>query len=251
MKSLTALLLLAALFFLNSCEKKKKECSDDVKNTYITSNGPVIEGWSLELSTENVSDQAVYQWKGPNGWWKTTKYDFNNPTPWKLIRDSLTMNDAGNYYVEVIDQGCIVQRGVTSVQVIDAPLPPCTVANNSSTTNLGGVGGTTYSIVSHTGGIYYNVYATNASGSQTINFVFKDGEPKPGMYLVDQGYHPSEKNHASVYIQSGFYDFFLESYYTVYVNKVNGKLQFSFCNGKFTNPISSNPIIISAKVTLP
>lgn len=102
------------------------------------------------------------------------------------------MNDAGNYSVEVLDQGCTVQRAVVNVQVTEAPQPPCTVTNNSSTTNMGGVGGTTYSVVSHTSGLNYMVYATN--GSQTINFVFENGEePKPGMYLIDQGYYPSEK----------------------------------------------------------
>lgn len=249
MRFLSTYLFVSALFLMNSCEKTQKGCAQ-IETTYITSNGPVIEGWSLELSAGQFSDQAVYHWTGPNGWSKTTKYEFNDPDPWRLTRDSMTMNDAGNYSVEVLDQGCTVQRAVVNVQVTEAPQPPCTVTNNSSTTNMGGVGGTTYSVVSHTSGLNYMVYATN--GSQTINFVFENGEePKPGMYLIDQGYYPSEKDHAAVYIQSGFYDFFLESYYTLYVNKVNGKLQFSFCNGKFTNPISNNPIIISAKVTLP
>lgn len=249
MRFFTTLVLISTLFFLNSCKKKTEECSETPEPVSMSSNGPVVEGWPLVLTTANYEDGYTYRWKGPNGWSAETTLSPDCYEPYKVTIDSASINASGNYLVELLHEGCVVNRGSVNVQVIAPPTPPCSITNNSSTTTLGGVGGISYPIVSHTGGINYSVYATN--GNQTINFVFKNGEPKPGMYLVESGYFPSENDRVSVYIQAGFYDFFMESYYTVYVNKVNGKLQFSFCNGHFSNPVGSTPVIISAKVTLP
>lgn len=251
MKISTSILILILALFFNSCKKQnKEECSGNPDPISLSSNSPVIAGWPLVLTASNYENGYSYRWKGPNGWSAETSFGNNNYEPYKITKDSVSVTDSGTYHVELIQDGCVIGSGSVNVQVIEPPLPPCSISNNSSTTTLGGVGGVTYSVVSHSGGINYSVYATN--GSQTINFTFNDGEePKPGMYLVEGGYYPSEKDHVSVYIQAGFYDFFMESYYTVYVNKVNGKLQFSFCNGHFSNPVGSTPVIISAKVTLP
>ena len=243
-------ILLSTLFCSSSCKKEKKEhCSEDSTFVGLSYEGPVVKGWPLVLKTAYYNTGYSYRWKGPNGWSMETTASMDNYEPNKITIDPADINHSGKYYVEIIEDGCVIERGSVNVEVIEPPLPPCTIANNSSTTTLGGVGGTSYSMVSHTEGIYYSVYASGPI-NQTINFVFK-GEPKPGMYLAHQGYLPDESNEVAVYIQYGFYDFFLEIYYTVYVNEVNGKLQFSFCNGHFTNPVGDDPIIISAKVTLP
>lgn len=250
MRFFTTFILIFALFSSNSCQKTKKEsCSTPPEPVGLSSNGPVIKGWPLVLNTVHYGTGYIYKWRGPNGWAMETTDSWENYEPNKVTIDSTSINNSGRYFVEIIHEGCVIEGGSVDVQIIEPPLPPCSVSNNSSTSTLGGVGGTTYTSVSHSGGIYYSVYASGGI-NQTINFIFK-GTPKPGMYLVDQGYYPSESDHAAVYIQSGFYDFFMESYHTVYVNEVNGKLQFSFCNCHFNNPVGSTEIIISAKVTLP
>lgn len=249
MRILFTVLFAGVFIFLNSCKKYTEECKPNTEPIELTSNGPVIAGWPLVLTANEDNENYVYRWKGPNGWSTETQYSFEYPQQWRVTKDSATFNDAGNYLVELISEGCVVKRGTVHVEVIAPPPPPCSVANNSSTTTLGGVGGTTYTTVSHTGGSDYTVYATN--GSQTINFRFKNGQPKPGIYRSFQGFFPSEDNQVAVYIQAGFYDFHLKADYAVHVNEVNGKLQFAFCSGDFTNPVGSNTITISAKVTLP
>ncbi|WP_341901046.1 hypothetical protein [Fluviicola taffensis] len=250
MRFFTTCILISALFCSIGCKKTQKDdCSEAPSPVGLSSNGPVIKGWPLVLTTANYGNGYTYRWKGPNGWSMETTDSWDNYEPNKVTIDSASINDSGKYLVEIVHEGCIVERGSVDVEVTEPPLPPCPTANNSSTSTIGGIGGTTYSNISHSDGIYYSVYASGAI-NQTINFVFK-GKPKPGMYLAYQGYHPSEVNQATVYIQAGFDDFFMESYYTIYVNEVNGKLQFAFCNANFTNPVSSSPLIISAKVTLP
>ncbi len=241
-------LILASVFLTTLSCKKNQECSDPELIT-LTASTPVYEGWPLYLTTQSGSEYS-YTWNGPNGWHKESSYSNMNGTE---VIDSMTSEKAGRYVVELKDGKCIVKRGIVDVAISPVPTPPCSIANNSSTTNLGGVGGVTYTYINcGSSGSTYTVQAS--AGTQAITFNFDgDHPPLPGVYKTEAGYYPSwdSKNKVAVYIGTGFQDFIIKQDYDVYVNKVNGKTVISFCNAGFSNPVGSTNIVISAKVTLP
>jgi len=248
MRIFTALILASAFMAVASC-KKKQDCSEP-EPIQLTANTPVYEGWPLYLTTES-SESYTYTWSGPNGWHK--EYDYYSNMSGGEIIDSMTAAKAGRYVVDLKSDGCIVKRGIVDVTISPVPAPPCNVANNSSTTNLGGVGGMTYTYVSSgASGSTYGVQAS--SGSQAITFNFNgDHVPLPGVYKSESGYYPSSgnMNKVGVYIGTGFQDFIIKPDFDIYVNKVNGHTVISFCSAGFNNPVSSTNIVISAKITIP
>ncbi|MEJ7587850.1 MAG: hypothetical protein WKI04_09855 [Ferruginibacter sp.] len=74
-------------------------------------------------------------------------------------------------------------EGTAEVKIIPAPLPPCNIANNSSTSNVIDVGGFSYTSV-----IYFlgggGIFSVQSSiGGETITFNFNGNNiPKPGIY---------------------------------------------------------------------
>lgn len=249
MKILPAFMLLSSFFLIVSC--KKKDCSDDSSEIIqLTANTPVYEGWPLYLTTES-NESCTYEWTGPNGWHKN--YDYYSNMNGSEIIESMTQDKAGKYAVYLRSEGCVVKRAMVDVVISPVPAPPCNTANNTSTTNLGGVGGVTYTYVSSSSsGSTYNIQASNASQAITFNFN-GDHVPLPGVYKTESGYYPSSDamNKVGVYIGTGFYDFVIKPDFDVYVNKVNGKTVISFCSAGFNNPVGSTNVVISAKVTLP
>ncbi|WP_430402542.1 hypothetical protein [Fluviicola sp.] len=242
--------LAIAFIFLNSCEKQEKTCANPPSSLSISTNGPVTEGWPLifTLSGYESGYGYTYRLKGPNGFFQEKQLNTTSYEAGKITLDSVSVNDSGDYLIELLYEGCLIKKGTTNVQVTAVPSPPCSTPNNSSTTTVNGLVGGNFYLISADDGFNYDVSASSNNG--TIHFIFKDDEPKPGMYMVEAGNSPSAVSGVSVYIQLGTYYYFLESNTPVYVNKVNGKLQFAFCDGHFEiNP--SNTAIISARLTLP
>jgi|GEM_PF-3004619 len=243
--------LAIAFIFLNSCEKQEKdECNNTPTPLSISTNGPITEGWPLTFTLSGYESGYAYTYRllGPNGFLQKKQLNTNSYEAGKITLDSVSVNDSGDYQIELLYEGCLIKKGSTNVQVTATPSPPCSIPNNSSTTTVNGLGGGNYYLISADDGFNYEVSASSDNG--TIHFIFKDDEPKPGMYMADPGDSPSAINQVSVYIQLGTYYYFLESNTSVYVNKVNGKLQFAFCDGHFVIN-TNNTAIISAKLTLP
>lgn len=224
-----------------SC-KKQSNCS--TSNTTITTNSPVVEGWPLYMSSfESV--EYLYEWTGPNGF--HISYEVFSTTANRQGKESVTAADAGTYTVKMRNRnGCVEYEGSVDVAVITAPEAPCEVPVNSTISSLAGVGGSHYTDDTLDISEYlYDLSVFNATEAMVIRFT---KEPKPGVYLTSGMYSPISGDKASVYIISGFYDFVMEADHKVYVTKTNGKLNFSFCNAKFSNPLSSSPLIISARI---
>jgi hypothetical protein len=214
----------------------------------ITTNSPVIVGWPLTLST--ADDMSfLYKWSGPNGF--NVDYNYHSSTAYLQGKLVTTMADAGVYRIERrYSDGCVFDTGSVVVQIINPPLPPCTVTNNSSTSNVIGVGGVPYGNLYFTGGGgIYTVQGTG--GGQSITFHFNGNTPpKPGVYKTS-GYFAMDEATVGVYITASPYDFINNSGQDVYVNLVGGKTQVQFCNATFSNPLGSTVIKISAKLTEP
>ncbi len=236
---------------LFSCKKNgtmdNNNCPDIGKVEIIT-NSPVIEGWPLTLSTQDDMS-FLYKWTGPNNWGIDYVIHSNQAQlQGKLIT---TMADAGVYRIQRrYGDGCVYDTGSAIVQIISPPLPPCSVANNRSTSNVIGVGGVSYSnIYFHGGGGIFTIQSS--AGGQTITYNFNgDMPPKPGIYKTS-GYFAKDEATVGIYITASPYDFINNSGQDVYVNKVNGKTHVTFCNCVFTNPLGSTVIKISSKITEP
>lgn len=249
MKTFATMMLLSGVLFLSSCKKENVGNCGPASNMEIATNSPVIEGWPLSLSTTATSG-SLFRWIGPNAFdinYVTYSSDAN--LQGKLVT---TLADAGTYKVQLRSaDGCIEYEGSTVVEIIKPPLPACNVANNSSISNVIGVGGVSYNsiIYFHGGGGIFTVQ-TSAAG-ETITFNFNgDNTPKPGVYKTS-GYFAMDENTVGCYITNFPYDFINTSGQDVFVNKINGKTQVSFCNAIFTNPLGSAPIKISAKIVEP
>lgn len=240
-------LLLSSILF--SC--KKASTTDDCPaagNVEIVTNSPVIEGWPLTLTT--ADDMSfLYKWEGPNGF--SIDYNFHSSEAYRQGKLVTTMADAGVYKVQRrYGDGCVFDEGTATVQIITAPNPPCTVAMNTSTSNVVGVGGSSYSnIYYYGGGGIFTLQATG--GGESITFHFNgDTPPKPGVYKTS-GYFATDEATVGMYITASPYDFINTSGQDVYVTKVNGKTSVTFCNCIFTNPLGSTVIKISANLTEP
>lgn len=80
----------------------------------VTTNSPVCEGATLNLSTANVAG-ATYSWSGPNGFGASTQNASIN---------SVTQQAAGNYEVVLELNGCQSAPATVSVTVDAAPAKP-------------------------------------------------------------------------------------------------------------------------------
>ncbi len=245
MKISIFLFILGSSILLASCKKELGNNSNCITSSVeITTNSPVIEGWPLTLSTYN-EEGLLYKWIAPNG----SEISYSSGSPSNREKLTTTLADSGLYKVELrAGDGCLLFAGSTKVEIIPVPLPPCNIANNSSTSNIIGIGGDSYNNVSFigSGGIYT---VQSKAGGGTITFHFNGNEvPKPGIYKTS-GYFAMDEKTVGMFISNGGYDF--KNTGNVYVNKVNGKTQFSFCDCIFTNPLSAVVLKISARFTEP
>jgi hypothetical protein len=251
MKNLT-LVITGILLFFSSCKKIESITNDDnqcpaKENIEIVTNSPVVAGWPLTISTMQ-SMAYMYKWTGPNGF--SADYNYFSSEAYRQGKLVTTFADSGIYKVQLRStEGCIVYEGSVRVQIIDAPTAPCNVANNSSVSSVVGVGGSDYTSVSGSGsGGIYTLDASGGGETMTIRFN-GDNEPTPGIYTSSGGYFAMEDEKAGIFISTGLYSFVMHPDFDIYVNKVGGKLQVSFCNCSFSNPLGSTAINISAKVT--
>lgn len=246
------LLLIASIVFFSSCEKDGTDGSgcipaSAVQQVTITSNSPVVEGWPIYLSTTATMGN-MFHWTGPNGW--DINYSYFSSDANSQQRLNASFADSGLYKVELRNaDGCVEYKGSVNVKVIAAPQAPCTLANNTSTTTLIGVGGSTYTNIYFQSSTYYTVQAV--APGESITFYFTGNvPPKPGIYKT-AGYGPTKETEVGCWISKFPYDFINEVGQDVYVTKVNGKTIVSFCNCTFTNPISATKPKISAKIVQP
>jgi hypothetical protein len=234
-----------ALFF--SCEKDNSSNCEAPDTIPMINNGPKIVGWSLEISAGSYG--GTYKWITPSGG-TMEQAGFVSTGTHSYRKDATNYNDSGLYRIEVKDDdGCLEYIASTQVKIITPPVAPCNIPTNSSTTTLGGVGGTNYSNISF-GNNGNNILAMGANG-ETLNIRFAGvGKPREGRYTTVYG-GTTSLFHASCTITKFPYDFNDMEGQDIYVNTINGKMQVSFCNNQFTNPLSSSIIRISAKITEP
>ena len=236
-----AWLAFAATVSLSSCIKVggKDDCPtpDPVD---ITTNSPVQEGWSLSLDAPELG--YLYKWTGPNNY--KMEYSYYSNTAHSQFKENMTAADAGIYKLQLVDpnDNCVIYEGTTEVKVV-APAPaPCTIANNTVTATAGGVAGGTYSVY---------VFGNTIAGSNfayTIEFNFRI-PPKPGLYKTSGT--PDKDNEVSLVLNSSPNRFGSMPGQDVYVIKVGGKLQVSFCSHRLNNPVGSFAISASGKLTQP
>jgi hypothetical protein len=240
-------LLVSILFFFSSCKKTGNGNCPDPTDITITTNSPVVLGWPIYVSS-TATMSYMYHWTGPNGW--DINYNFYASDAYSQQRLNATYADSGLYKLELRNSdGCVVERGTTTIKVIAAPAPPCSITNNSSTSNIIGVGGVTYTNIYFTPSTFYAVQGTG--GGQSITMYFQGNvPPKPGVYKTS-GYAPTKDTEVGCWITASPYDFINQAGQDVYVNLVGGKTQISFCNCNFTNPLGSTIPKISAKITQP
>ncbi len=252
MKYLT-LTAITVIILFSSCTK---EAIDDITgnsncpakgNIEIITNSPVIVGWPLTLSSLEYMEY-LYKWEGPNGF--LVNYNFHSSEADDQGKLVTTFADSGTYRLQLRDSdGCIVYEGTTRVEIIDAPTAPCNVTNNTSTSSVVGVGGSTYTSVNGNGsGDYYTIDASGGGEVLTVRFL-GDAPPTPGVYKSSGGWFPFENRQVGIFVHTGIVDFVMHPDFDVYVTNVGGKTQVSFCTCSFSNPISSTPINISAKLT--
>ena len=90
-------------------------------NPTITSNAPLCIDGSLQLSTA-LAGGATYQWTGPNG--------FSSAAQNPLI-NNVTVNNAGLYFLRLLDPVSLCSSNKISSQVDVASLPVFTVSSSS------------------------------------------------------------------------------------------------------------------------
>jgi hypothetical protein len=240
----TLAITLFSLAFFSSCSKGGG--CDQPSPIIINHNGPVVEGWNLDLRAEYATSQHTYKWSGPNGW--TAQTSGSNADLVSI--ENITAAGSGEYKLQLVSKGCVEYEGKVDIEVIAPPAPPCTVAANTATSSVAGVGG--YSFTYRNFGAssgHYMVEATQAGDGMTLSFVGND-PPVPGTYKTN-GYWGMEPGKVGLYIGAGVYDFVANPDQTVYVTKVNNKLEVSFCTVRFNNPLGSAVINVSARIVQP
>ncbi|MES1181236.1 MAG: hypothetical protein ABUL44_00420 [Flavobacterium sp.] len=248
---LYTLALFASAITLCSCKKlfNKDSCKpeNEISQLTITTNSPVVTGWPIYLSATPTMTN-LFHWSGPHGWEKDYQVYASNANEQEILNASFA--DSGTYKLELKNsEGCVESRGFANVKVIAPPAPPCTVTNNSSTSSVIGVGGTTYPFVNFSSSTYYIAQAIGSG--QTLYFYFIGNvPPKPGVYKT-AGYTPTKDTEVGCWISVFPHDFINQQGQDVYVNLVGGKTQVSFCNANFSNPLGSTIPKISARITQP
>ena len=214
-------------------------------STSLTSNSPVIVGWPLELTT-NDDMSYLFNWAGPNGFSIDYSYYASNAGEQGIAVTSFA--DSGVYTVQLLTpDGCVAYEGTTDVQIVPAPSAPCNLPENSSISNVIGVGGLTYDGVTFNGNA---ISGYNSASQETLYFNFNGSSlPTPGVYTTS-GYYAMNDTTVGCYFDD-FPDDFLLNNGLVYVTSVNGKLQVSFCNCSVSNPLGGVQIYASASLTQP
>ncbi len=235
---------------LASCKKSNK-CSDPLPLT-LENNGPVYVGWPLSLEADVRSSAYLYKWSGPNGW--KQDYRIYSSDAWHQDFLNVTAAEAGEYKLRLLDsEGCVAYEGSTTVQVLSAPTIPCTPTANTSTSSVVGVGDFTFtSRTFQTGSSYYFVEGSQVINGPFMRFAFLGQTPPlPGVYSTS-GFFAIDPGDVGLYIETITYQFVANPDQKVYVNKVNNKLEITFCSVKFNNPINpANPITVSGKIVQP
>lgn len=107
----------------------------------ITSNGPLCEGGTLELTCQNPVAGATYNWSGPGGWTATTTV----PT---VYRDNVSVSDAGSYTLNLIVENQNVNPSTVDVVINSYPNVVLTATYDTicrgTQTTLRATGATTY-----------------------------------------------------------------------------------------------------------
>jgi hypothetical protein len=170
------------------------------------------------------------------------------------FRENMTMADKGEYKLQMINQqGCIEYEGSVMVDVIQAPNPTCTIAANTSTSSVAGVGdyNFVYRNFSASSG-FFDVTGRETVPGDVMHFSFLGNvAPLPGVYKTS-GYFSTGTDKVGLWIGASTVDFVSNPDQTVYVKKVNNKIEITFCALKFNNPMSpSNPVTVSAKIVQP
>ena len=135
--------------------------------------------------------------------------------------------------------------------VYAAPTGICSTPNNTSTSNVIGVGGDTFTHVNGLGsGGIYDVEA-DATG-EVLHLRFNGNTaPADGDYASSGGYFATGSSDVGVFYTVFPFDFVMLTGYTIHVTTVAGGKEMSFCSAHFDNPVSSTTLIISAKITVP
>lgn len=259
MKPLSTKSLLHFIIFFSvslfSCQKNSSGNNCPAPSSVeILNNGPVTEGWNLHLQASFQSTGYLYNWYGPNGF--KVEYSYYANDAYLQERQGVTSKDAGEYKLQLKNtDGCIEYEGTVQIEVVPAPTPPCNVTANTSISSVAGVGDYTFNnhSFSSTNDFYY------VTGSETVpgdymRFAFLGSNPPlPGVYKTSStGTFGTVPGTVGLYIETVTSQFVAHPNQNVYVNKVNNKLQVSFCSLLFNNPISpSHPITISTKLTQP
>lgn len=245
------IILICISIIFTSCEKQDK-CPETM-SVIIEQNGPVYAGWPLYLKADVQSMAYLYKWTGPNGW--KQEYQYFASDAYQQQRLNMTAADAGDYKLQLLtSEGCIAYEGSTTVKVLTAPTIPCTVPANKSLSSVVGVGD--YNFIYRTfssSSSYYIVSGMEiVPGGHFMRFAFVgENPPLPGVYKTS-GYFGRDPDQVGLYIETGTYQFTANPDQLVYVNKVNNKLEVTFCSLKFNNPLNqANPITISAKIVQP
>ncbi len=240
------------IFFLStvlpSCKKSSNECP--ATRSITIQNGPVIEGVDLQLEAEFQNHDYLYKWDGPNGW----HYESADSNAYRPTRESMTSADTGEYKLQLVRNNCIEYEGTIRITAVTPqPVPSCTMAINTSTAvdpytriysypyiSLGASNGYYY-FLAQSGGASY--------GSPILQFQFlSEKVPLPGIYKTSATLNEPDK--VNVLIASfGTYKFVPQPDQTVYVRRVNNKLEASFCSLSFSNPITPyTPLILSGRI---
>jgi hypothetical protein len=244
------LLIVFFLYILHSsCKKSSNDCPAAAP-IIIKHSGPIIAGWPLHLEAEFQSTAYLYKWSGPNGW--EQHYITFASDAYLQTRENMTTADAGEYKLQLVNNGCVEYEGKVVVEVIAAPAPPCNIAANTSTSSVAGVGNYSFgyrNFSASSGHYFISGSQGSGPGGDYMRFAFLgDDLPLPGTYKTD-GYFGMQRGKVGLYIGAGTYDFVANPDQTVYVNKVNNKIEVSFCSLRFNNPLSpQNPITVSAKI---
>ena len=252
MRITDALFICFVVITLNACSKVDNPTSTAcgaAEVVTLESNSPVVVGWPLEVKLPYIYASGKYTWTGPNG------FKVVSTATSDLIQNKITtvFADSGIYKltIEDINEGCIIAQGTTKVSIINAPNPPCSIINNTSTSTLFGVGKGSYTAQHKTNTAPYIGFTASCSDGSYLNINFNDySNAQQGVYKTNDGFYPDHPaTSISVYYQNGMFQYNCKALQNVYVTKTGTTTTISFCNLEFNNASGSTKIVISGRVT--
>lgn len=222
------LLLIGAILFL-TCSKKEEDtpqqngpCSNFLA-PYVSNNGPVQEGQSVQLTATTNETNVTFQWTGPG--------NFSSTLPNPVIT-SISYMESGNYYVQMSNNECQANQAVTSVVVN----PPCTLTDNQGTfNNL--PWNFNSSITCNNSGPSSKFIIRGQSANGMLEIIFNKYDTPSGYmkYPVDNS---GIQNFDSTKVQMKLTDgaaIYKATVGIVYVGNNGAGLKASFCNASFYN----------------